>query len=85
MLIDRDTAPPPDDDHDDADGCLCGLEHVDDDATSDLELPTTSGGVEIVDDELPADDEDDVDGCDLDFAEVDHTADEELPVTVGGV
>jgi hypothetical protein len=85
MPIDRETSPPSDDDLDDADGCLCGLEHLDDDATSDLELPTASGGIEVSVEELPADDEDDVDGCDLDFAEVDHTADEELPVTVGGV
>jgi hypothetical protein len=85
MPIDRDTPPPGDDEIDDADGCLCGLEHLEDEITSDQELPTASGGVEVVVDERPADDEDDVDGCDLDFAEDDHTTDEELPVTVGGV
>jgi hypothetical protein len=82
MPIDRDESPATDDE--DEDSCLCGMDHPDDDATSDLELPSASGGVDTDDEEPPADDEDDVDGCELDFTTTDQTTDEELPVTVGG-
>jgi len=85
MPIDRDGSPTTDDDAEDADGCLCGMEHLEDDATSDLELPSASGGIDTDDEGQPADDEDDVDGCELDFNETDQTTDEELPVTAGGV
>ena len=85
MPIDRDGLPVTDDDDEDADGCLCGIEHLDDDATSDLELPSTSGGIESDEEKQAAHDETDVDGCELDFTEVDQTTDEELPVTTGGV
>jgi hypothetical protein len=84
MPIDRDESPATDDDAEDADGCLCGMEHLDDEATSDLELPSTSGGVDTGDEQQPADNEDDVDGCELDFTKIDQTTDEELPVAVGG-
>ncbi len=86
MPIERDGSPATDDDAEDADGCLCGMEHLDDDATSDLELPSASGGVETDEEERP-DDHDDVDGCELDefdFTETDQTTDEELPVASGG-
>jgi len=73
-------------DDDDSDGCLCGLEHIESESTSDIELPQASGGVEPEADENPEyDDENEVDGCDLDFALGDATSDEELPVTIGGV
>jgi hypothetical protein len=84
MPIDRDESPATDDDAEDADGCLCGMEHPDDEATSDLELPSASGGVDTGDEEQPDDNEDDVDGCELDFTTTDQTTDEELPVAVGG-
>jgi hypothetical protein len=84
MPIDRDGSPATDDDAEDADGCLCGMEHLDDDVTSDLELPSASGGVEVDEEEQPGDDEDDIDGCGVDFTEIDQTTDEELPVAAGG-
>ena len=84
MPIDRDESPVTSDDDDDADGCLCGMEHLDEEATSDLELPSASGGIEADRDAQPADDETDVDGCELDFTESDQTTDAELPVTAGG-
>lgn len=84
MPIDRDGSLANDDDSEDADGCLCGMDHLDDDATSDLELPSASGGVETGDDEPPDDNEDDVDRCELDFSQTDQTTDEELPVAAGG-
>ncbi|MGX7708978.1 hypothetical protein [Methylobacterium sp. Gmos1] len=34
------------DDHDHADGCLCGLDHGEHDATLDHDLPAAEGGVE---------------------------------------
>ena len=84
MPIARDGSPATDDDSEDADGCLCGIDHRDDDETSDLEVPAASGGIETDDEEPPGDGEDDVDGCELDFTEIDQTTDEELPVAVGG-
>jgi hypothetical protein len=84
MPIDRDESPVTNDDDEDADGCLCGMEHLDEHATSDLELPSASGGIAVDKDEQQADDETDVDGCELDFTGTDQTADEELPVTAGG-
>ena len=83
MRADSD-APPVADDDEDADDCICGMEHLEDETTSDEELPQASGGVETAG-EAPPDDEDDVDGCELDFSEAEQTGDEELPVTVGGV
>jgi len=85
MPIDRDGSALTDDDDDDADGCLCGMEHLDEDTTSDLELPMVAGGVETDDDVHPDDDEDDVDGCELDFTKTDQTTDEELPIASGGI
>jgi hypothetical protein len=78
-------AVPPDiaDDNEDADSCVCGLEHVDDDVTSDEELPPTSGGIARAT-EAALEDEGDVDGCELDFAAGEQTDDEELPAAVGG-
>jgi hypothetical protein len=84
MPIGRDESPVTNNDDEDADGCLCGMEHLDEDATSDLELPSASGGIEADKDEQRADDETDVDGCELDFTGTDQTTDEELPVTAGG-
>ncbi|CCD93624.1 hypothetical protein BRAO375_2730022 [Bradyrhizobium sp. ORS 375] len=75
-------------DENDADSCLCGVEHIEDEFTSDAELPPAIGGVRI---EVAADidpddgDEDHVDGCDLDFQLDDLTSDSELPAAVGGV
>ncbi|KMO33309.1 hypothetical protein VQ02_21175 [Methylobacterium variabile] len=34
------------DDHDHADGCLCGHDHADGEATHDHDLPAAEGGVE---------------------------------------
>jgi len=84
MPIDRDESLVTSDDDEDADGCLCGMEHLDEEATSDLELPFASGGIEADKDAQPAADETDVDGCELDFTESDQTTDAELPVTAGG-
>jgi hypothetical protein len=85
MPINRDGSPLQDVNDDDADGCLCGMEHRDDETTSDLELPMVTGGVETGDEVQPGDDEDDVDGCDLDFTKTAQTTDEELPVAEGGI
>jgi hypothetical protein len=86
MPDDRDTSPDADEDDADADGCLCGIDHGDDDeVTLDQELPTASGGVDTNDEDHLAENEDDVDGCELDFSEVDQTTDEELPVSAGGM
>jgi len=74
----------PDDDQD-TDSCVCGLEHLDDETTSDEELPPASGGILQTAAEAVLEDEDDVDGCALDFAAAEQTEDAELPVTVGGV
>jgi hypothetical protein len=84
MPIDRDTTTAADQDDDDADGCLCGMDHLDENATLDEELPDASGGVETDDEVQPDEDEDDVDGCELDFTAEDQTSDEELPIAVGG-
>jgi hypothetical protein len=72
-------------DDEDADSCVCGLEHLDEEATSDEELPPASGGIAQTAEEAVLEDEDDVDGCALDFAAAEQTDDEELPATVGGV
>jgi len=81
MLAGGDSPPVPDDDED-ADDCICGMEHLDE-ATSDEELPSASGGVEASEEEQQGN-EDDVDGCELDFSAVEQTDDKELPVAVGG-
>jgi hypothetical protein len=83
MPTDAILVPVPSDDED-TDGCLCGLEHSDDDVTLDEELPIASGGVEVEKQELSGRDEDDLDGCKLDFTAGDQTTDEELPVATGG-
>ena len=75
-----DTVP---DDDEDADHCICGMEHLEDEATLDEELPPASGGIESGD--ARQDDEDDLDGCELDFTAAEQTDDAELPVTVGGM
>lgn len=82
----QDTSPAPAEDEEDADDCLCGLEHSDEEATLDQELPVANGGVEN-DDDTPAaaEDESEIDGCELDFNSADQTTDEELPVSIGGV
>jgi len=80
MSADSDAPLAPDDD---ADDCICGLEHVEGEATSDEELPAASGGIETARAE-PQDDHDDVDGCELDFTAAEQTDDEHLPPTVGG-
>lgn len=67
----------------DADDCICGMEHVEEEATSDEELPPTSGGIQIPAEEQ-RDDQDDVDGCELDFTTAQQTNDGELPAAVGG-
>ena len=87
MPIDRDESPVTSDDDEDADGCLCGMEHVGD-PTSDVELPPAIGGIQIeaaAEADGNEDNEDDVDGCELDFRLDDPTSDEELPVTIGGL
>jgi hypothetical protein len=71
------------DDNEDADSCICGLEHLDDEATSDEELPPTSGGIAQAEQQGP-EDEDDVDGCELDFTAAEQTGDAELPAAAGG-
>jgi hypothetical protein len=71
-------------DDEDADDCICGIEHLEDEATSDEELPPAWGGIEITREE-PQDSEDHIDGCDVDFAAVAETGDEELPAAVGGM
>ena len=85
MSVDPDTSLAVDQDDDEADGCLCGLDHLNEDITSDLELPITSGGVETGEEAQPDADEDDVDGCELNFAAEDQTTDEELPIAFGGI
>jgi hypothetical protein len=71
-------------DDDDEDGCICGLEHVDDEVTLDEELPATCGGIDLAEEETP-ENEDDVDGCEIDFTEANQTQDQDLPAAVGGV
>ena len=70
-------------DDEDTDNCLCGLEHLEDEAISDEELPPASGGIETSEQEQ-SDDETDLDGCELDFTLADPTGDDELPAAVGG-
>jgi hypothetical protein len=67
----------------DADDCMCGMEHLEDEATPDEQLPPASGGIGIAEEE-EQDNEDDVDGCELDFNAAEQTDDEELPAAVGG-
>jgi hypothetical protein len=81
MPTDGNAPPVPEDD--DEDSCLCGLEHLEDEVTSDEELPPSTGGIETAEEEQPHN-EDDVDGCELDFTAVEQTGDEELPTAVGG-
>ncbi|MVA00018.1 hypothetical protein GOZ96_26110 [Agrobacterium vitis] len=84
------TSEPSADSHDenDADCCLCGIEHIEDEFTSDAELPPSIGGI-MFDAAADLDDQDgdeaDIDGCDLDFKLDDQTSDAELPAAVGGV
>jgi hypothetical protein len=85
MPIGPDTSLAADQDDDDTDGCVCGMDHLDEDVTSDEELPNASGGVETDDEEQPDADEDDIDACELDFTIDDQTTDEELPVAIGGI
>ncbi|HTR12135.1 MAG TPA: hypothetical protein VMI72_02485 [Roseiarcus sp.] len=68
----------------DSDDCLCGMEHFEDEATSDEELPLATGGIEASKEE-PQGDEDEIDGCELDFTAVEQTDDSELPAAVGAV
>jgi hypothetical protein len=82
MPADGDALPVPDDDED-ADDCMCGMEHLEAEATSDEELPPSSGGIETAEEDLH-DNEDDIDGCGLDFAAAEQTDDKELPIAVGG-
>jgi hypothetical protein len=82
MSTDPNTLPIADPDDDDADGCLCGMDHLDEDATLDEELPVASGGIEA-DDEKPTD-EDDADESERGSTPEDQTTDEELPIAVGG-
>jgi hypothetical protein len=67
---------------DHVDGCVCDID-IGDDATSDVDLPESKGGVMIAHERSM--DIEDLDGCDLDFNEDDPTTDEELPVSTGGV
>jgi len=82
MPADGDAPSVPDDDED-ADDCICGTEHLEDEVTSDEELPPASGGIETAEEEQQRN-EDDVDGCELDFTAAEQTDDEELPAAVGG-
>jgi hypothetical protein len=70
-------------DSEDADDCVCGMAQLEDEATSDEELPPTSGGLAVAEDEH-RDNEDDVDGCELDFTAAEQTDDGELPAAIGG-
>jgi len=83
MPADGDAPTLPDDDED-ADHCICGMEHLEDEVTSDEELPPASGGIETDEDEHQ-ENEDDLDGCELDFTAAEQTGDEELPAAVGGI
>lgn len=71
-----------DQDDEDSDGCLCGLDHSEDDDTPDAALPNASGGVEVAE---PPPDEDDASERELDFSEEEQTPDNELPAAVGGL
>lgn len=81
-MADADT--PQASDNEDADSCLCGLEHNEDDATSDEELPPASGGIASAAG-APEKDEPDLDGCDMDFAQAQQTGDDQLPAATGGM
>jgi len=84
MPTEGDARAVPRDDDDDADDCVCGMEHLEDEATSDEELPPASGGIATAVEE-PQDNEDDVDGCELDFTAAEQTDDEELPASAGAM
>jgi hypothetical protein len=71
-------------DDDDEDDCLCGLDHLENDTTTDAELPPASGGVESAA-ANEAENEDDVDGCEVDFTTGALTSDKELPAATGGM
>ena len=85
MPTDRGVPPDVGEDSEDMDSCVCGLEHLDDEVTSDEELPPTSGGIAKAETEEDQDNEDDIDGCGLDFLEAEPTNDEELPAAAGGI
>lgn len=70
-------------DEDKVDVCVCDIVISDSQATLDIELPPSQGGVEAVG--IQDDAGQDIDGCDLEFNEADATPDEELPAAVGGV
>ena len=88
MSADGDPSPVSDDDED-ADDCICGMEHLEDEvnrqeeATAEERAHSASGGVETAE-EKQLDNEDDVDGCELDFTAAEQTDDEELPAAIGG-
>jgi len=84
MPTDGDTPIVQDDDVEDTDSCLCGMEHLEEEETSDEELPSASGGVSSTAEPALVEDEHDVDGCELDFTAVEETNDIELPAAVGG-
>ena len=84
MQTNPNTSPIADPDDDDTDGCLCGMDHLDEEATLDEELPVASGGVETDDEEQTDEDEDDADGSERGLASEDETTDEELPIAIGG-
>jgi hypothetical protein len=71
-------------DEEGVDSCICGMEHLEDEVTSDEELPPATGGVTTSAEEF-LENEDDIDGCELDFTTAEQTKDEELPVSVGGM
>ena len=78
----RDDAQPVPGDDEDADDCICGMQHLEDDATSDEELRPANGGIETREEQQ--DNEAEVDGCELDFTAAEQTDDKELPAAVGG-
>lgn len=84
MLPETQASPIPAEDEEDIDGCMCGTEHLEHEATSDEELPPATGGIASSAEEILAN-EDDIDTCELDFTTAEQTKDEELPVSVGGI
>lgn len=68
--------------HEHDDHCVCDIELRDNEITSDVDLPASSGGVAPAVVAQPAAD---FDGCDIDFNEAAPTADEDLPAATGGV
>ncbi|MCK1481029.1 hypothetical protein IVB27_41485 [Bradyrhizobium sp. 197] len=82
--VNPDTSLAKDPGDDDTDGCLCGMDHLDEDATLDEELPAGIGGIETDAEKWSDNDEDDVDGREIGLASDDQTTDEELPIAFGG-